>query len=440
MCIDEQVVERIVARVRECVQAALLEKPADLNAAESAALEVGRLAANLTLRASVGALGTGHVGRTLRGRDGIVREFHRHGIREIRTLAGPVELRRAYYRDSTGEGGGIFPLDERLGLGPSALSPKLEIAIGELGTWVPFERVPAIVERFLGWASSEQTSRRVTEELGAIIARDADRDAKAFREAPKSFVPRRRPERLAIGVDGAMAHMGGEWREAKIGGIYEFDQAGEQVPRTKRYVARFGPPEELAGLLSLEAHLAGVDAAKTVAFLGDGAPWIWNLAAENFPRAVCILDFFHATQHLAAVAGARFGRDRRALHAWLGMATGRLRYAGADWVIAQIEKFAAEAGPPPSGAHDDDPRLVLARNALYFRTNRERMDYRRYRDQGLPIGSGVIEAACKSVVQQRMKGPGMRWGSPGGHAILSARVSTLNGDLEQSIARARHAA
>jgi hypothetical protein len=437
---NSDVVERIVAEIRGAVQAALHDKSADLSAAEAAALHVGRLAAKLTLEASVATLGTGHVGPIHTGRDGVAREFHRHGEREIRTLAGPVRLRRAYYLDRGGQGGGIFPLDVRLGLGPSALSPRLEAALGELGAWIPFERVPAIVERFLGWATSEQTVRRVTEHLGELVARIEDREAREFREAPKSFEPVRRSERLAIGVDGAMAHVGGEWREAKISGVFEFDGEGEQVAGTKRYLGRIGPPERLSGPLTFEAHRAGIDSAKTVVFLGDGAPWIWNLANENFPQAVHILDFYHASEHLHAVGHARFGRDQKARKAWVNMARGRMRHDGAAWLIAQLDRFSKEAGAPPDGAQDDDPRLVLARNADYFRDNRDRMKYATYRSLGLPIGSGVIEAACKSIVQQRMKGPGMRWGVGGGPAILSARTAVLNGDLEQRVLQARRAA
>lgn len=437
---NSDVVERIVAEIRGGVQKALREKSADLSSAESAALQVGRLAAKLTLEASVASLGTGYVGPVHTGRDGVVREFHRHGEREIRTLAGPVRLRRAYYLERGGPGGGVFPLDLRLGLGPSALSPRLEIALGELGAWIPFERVPAIAERFLGWATSEQTVRRVTEQLGGLVAGIEDREAREFREAPKSFEPTRRSERLAIGVDGAMAHVGGEWREAKISGVFEFDADGEQVAGTKRYLGRIGPPERLAGPLALEAHLAGIDSAKTVVFLGDGAPWIWNLATENFPQAVHILDFYHASEHLHAVGLARFGRDQKARRAWVNMARGRMRHNGVAWLIAQVERFSKEAGPPPGGAHDDDPRVVLARNVDYFRDNRDRMKYATYRSLGVPIGSGVIEAACKSIVQQRMKGPGMRWGASGGPAILSARTATLNGDLERRVLQARRAA
>lgn len=431
----ESVVEEIVAKVRTSVEKALAGAGRELDAIEEGALEVGRMAARLTLQALANGLGSGHVGPVHRGRDQVVRHFSRHGEREFQTLAGPVTLRRAYYLDPCGVGGGLFPLDEELGLGSAKLSPKLERAICELGAWVPFERVPGLLERLLGWATSEQTARRTTERLGERVAERSRREAGAFREAPKSFSAERKSDRIAVAVDGTMAHMGGEWREAKVGAIFAFNHEGEQIASSKRYVARFGDPSTLGDILSLEAHRAGVAGACEVVALGDGAPWIWNLMAEHFPQATCVLDYFHVMEHVSAVASARFGANERARRSWTRMVEARLMRDDAAWLIAQVERAAKRAGPPPKGAHDEHPRVVLARNVEYFKTNRERMLYGTFRSRGLPIGSGVVEAACKNVVQQRMKGAGMRWGDRGGPAILAARVAVLNGDLQRCLER-----
>ncbi len=431
----ETVVEEIVAKFRARVEEALARPGRDLDDLERRAVDVGRTASRLTMQALTDRLGTGHVGATHRGRDQVVRVFNRHGERDLQTLAGPVTLRRAYYRDPSGERGGVFPLDEELGLGSATQSPKLEQVICELGAWVPFERVPGLLERVLGWATSEQTARRTTERLGERVAEKSERDARAFREAPKSFKAERSAGRLAIAVDGTMAHMGGEWREAKVGAIFAFDSKGEQVAPSKRYVARFGDPAAIGAVLSLEAHLAGVVGAREVVALGDGAPWIWNLMEEHFPQATPVLDYFHAMEHVAAVATARFGANEKARKSWRRMVEARLMRDDVAWLVAQVERAAKEAGPPPKGAHDEHPKVVLARNVEYFRANRDRMLYATFRSRGLPIGSGVVEAACKNVVQQRMKGAGMRWGCRGGPSILAARVAVLNRDLERCLER-----
>lgn len=431
----ESVVEEIVSKFRSSVEAALSRPGREFDDLELRARDIGQLAARMSMQALVDRLGTGHVGPTYRGRDQVQRVFNRYGEREVQTLAGPVTLRRAYYLDPTGKASGAFPLDEEFGLGPERQSPKLEQAICHLGAWVPFERAPALIEGLLGWAVSEQTVRRTTERLGERAAEKSRRDAAAFKEAPKSFAPERETERLAIALDGTMAHMGGEWREAKVGAVFAFDESGEQVPGSKRYVARFGDPGEIGNVLALESHRSGLSRSKQLVVLGDGAPWIWNLFDEHFPDAVGILDFFHAMEHVTAVATARFSSNALARAAWIERAKERLKGDDVDWLIAEVELAAKAAGSPPQGAADDDPRLVLARNLQYFRTNRDRMLYCTFRACGLPIGSGVIEAACKSVVQQRMKGPGMRWGTRGGPAILAARVAVLNGDLPRSIAR-----
>jgi len=317
-------VDEIVSEIRRSVEEALETGLGSIEAAERAARAVGRRAAGLALQGIAGRWGTGHVGRTHTDGEGVVREFHQHRERVVQTLAGRLRLRRAYYLDRHGDSGGFFPLDRKIGLGKGGMSPALEIALGEVGAWVPFERVPALVDKLAGLPISEQTARRTTERLGAELLAEDERDAERIRQSAKAIKPEARPRRVAVSVDGAMGHVGGDWREAKIGAIYEFDEQGDQVRSSKRYVGRFGSPESLRPALTVEAMRAGVYEAETAAFLGDGAPWIWNLADEVLPQATHVLDFYHAMEHVSAVALARFGRKKEASRAWVTMARRRL--------------------------------------------------------------------------------------------------------------------
>lgn len=414
--------DRVLSLLRPLAERLLEGRPATVDQAEEAGREFARAASEAMLASIAEQWGTGYCGPLHKDEKGVLRAFHRHGEREVTTLAGPLKLRRAYYRDTQGGGEGLFPLDAQIGLGSSSMSRELEEIVAEYGATLSFERTTRLFERALRLAISPQTARRVTEKLGQELLDQENRDVAAFLGSKPPAVEHA-CERVAVTVDGTMAHVGGEWREAKVGAIYHFDEEGEQIDGRKRFVGRFGTPQDLAGPLSLEAWRMGAYEARVLTFLGDGAPWIWNLGAELFPQAISILDFYHGLEHVGEVANVRFAK-KAAARAWKNMVKARLKNDGIDWLIAQIDKASAAAGVPPKGCSDDDPRAVLARNLDYFTTNRDRMLYGTFRRMGLPIGSGVVEAGGKTVVQHRMKAAGMRWGARGADALLAARTAT----------------
>jgi hypothetical protein len=185
--------------------------------------------------------------------------------------------------------------------------------------------------------------------------------------------------------------------------------------------------------------MGAYEAPRLVA-LGDGAPWIWNLVTEVFPGATEILDYYHALEHAAAVARARLAGRKPAVSAWLAMVEARLFRDDVAWLIGQVARFAREAGPPRKGCPDDDPRQVFATNLDYFTKNRNRMLYASFRAKGLPIGSGVVEAGCKSLVQHRMKAAGMRWSVQGADGVLAVRAAALSGTLAKRLRQISRAA
>jgi hypothetical protein len=435
-----RLVEGVVERLRAAADRLLRSAPKSVAEAESAGREFGRAAGEAMLAAIAAQWGTGHVGPLHTDKRGITREFHRHGNREILTLAGPLKLRRAYYLDRGGPHGGVFPLDEQIGLGSGDMSRELAEIVAQIGAIVPFPEDARLIERTLRIAISPQTARRTTEAIGHELLRQQDQNAAAALSDSKGVEREARSDRVAVSLDGVMAHVGGEWREAKIGAIYQFDSEGEQVGAKKRYVSRIGTPEDLRAPLTLEALRMGAYEASNLVALGDGAPWIWNLVADVFPGATEVLDYYHALEHAAAIARARFGGRKSAVAAWLGMVEARLFRDNVDWLIGQVDKFAREAGPPPKGCSDDDPRQVFATNVDYFRTNRHRMLYASFRARGLPIGSGVVEAGCKSLVQHRMKAAGMRWSVEGADGVLAVRAAALSGVLAKRLRQLPRAA
>ena len=165
--------------------------------------------------------------------------------------------------------------------------------------------------------------------------------------------------------------------------------------------------------------------------LGDGAEWIWKLVREHYSDALQILDFYHASEHVWDVARAAYGADSEAAAAWAHTCTERLETEGVPGLLRSWREL-------PTRELTPEARQVLRGELQYFRHNRRRMRYPTYRQAGLMIGSGPVEAGCKVVVGHRLKGAGMRWSQSGATAVLAIRTALLSGrpDLIQACARA----
>ncbi len=167
-----------------------------------------------------------------------------------------------------------------------------------------------------------------------------------------------------------------------------------------------------------EALRRGIAKAKVIVFLGDGATWVWKLARINFPTAVCILDYYHACEHLTLLAQSLYGEGSP-------LAKQRFRQWRKALLKDEITSIIAQAKadlPSRPG-----PRASAKKQIAYFERNRSRMLYRTFRQAGYFIGSGVVEAGCKTVVGQRLKLSGMLWSRSGACALLAIRCALLSG-------------
>jgi len=174
-------------------------------------------------------------------------------------------------------------------------------------------------------------------------------------------------------------------------------------------------------LLYQLAEQGGLSQAQQVVVVGDGAPWIWNLAAEHFPGAVQILDLSHAKEHVWDVAHAVFGPGTAAGTAWARAACSLLEEGQSEALVSAI------AALPPLPPEPGQARRCPERAVDYLTRNAARMRYPVFRAQGMHVGSGVAEAACKTIVSTRAKRSGMRWTPEGIDALLPLRTSVLNG-------------
>jgi hypothetical protein len=190
-------------------------------------------------------------------------------------------------------------------------------------------------------------------------------------------------------------------------------------PHQVRYLAGFYELDALGLQLRRQAAQVGWDEAEQQIALSDGGAGLEEFFRKNFPRAECILDFWHASEHLVELGLALWPDDEPTRQATVHQWCHRLKREGGAALVAVLESCdLAEASAAARGQHAETLR--------YFRNHAHRMDYPRYLANGWQIGSGPVESACKTVVANRLKGSGMRWGSDGSDAVCHLRALYLS--------------
>ena len=224
-------------------------------------------------------------------------------------------------------------------------------------------------------------------------------------------------------TDGQPAHT----REVKLGCVFTqtaWDEEGYAIrdPDSTTYTGAIETAEEFGKRIYLEAWKRGWSRAQKKVVMGDGAEWIWNLADQHFPGAVQIVDLYHARQHLWDLARKLYPNDTVSQKVWIKIHQKRLLDKG------KIEKLVLSLRSTES-TNADVPDKIRS-EADYFERNAERMRYPKFRCQHLFVGSGVIEAGCKTVIGSRLKQSGMFRTVRGANSIIALRCCHLNGRFE----------
>jgi hypothetical protein len=190
-------------------------------------------------------------------------------------------------------------------------------------------------------------------------------------------------------------------------------------------VAVFGDIDALQRRLWLEALRQGIMGAPQVVWLSDGARGLWRLFEERFTAyAIGVLDFYHVVQQLWKSAAAWLDGRTTQARRWFGWARHRLRHGNPDGVLADLADALDVEGLPETA------RETLRTVYTYLERHREHINYEAYKALGLPLGSGMVESACKWLIQQRFKGVGMRWSEDGFNHLLHLRLAWVNGRFE----------
>jgi hypothetical protein len=342
---------------------------------------------------------------------------------EVGSLFGEVVLRRNYYTD--GKGGGRAPLDEALGI-VEGCTPALARLLCRAGAVEHFEAAAQSLNEYTGLTVNGRRIQRMVHRLGPQMAQwprpnpplcPPPPDQVFYVEGDGTGIPVR-PEETE-GRKGKQEDQSAKTREVKLGCVFtqtQEDEEGKPIrdPDSTSYVATLEPAVEFGALLRAEAFRRGLALAKLVVFLGDGAAWVWELARVNFPMAVFILDFFHAAEHLELLAQSLFGEKtdtaKTQWEQWAKML--KEQSDGLEIVLREARQALPRRGKR---------REAALKQIAYFESNTHRMRYAEYQARGLFIGSGVIEAGCKTVIGQRLKRSGMFWGVTGAQNVLDIR-------------------
>jgi len=359
----------------------------------------------------------------------------------VLTVVGRARVSRPYYLCARCHQG-QFPADAELDIVDTEVSPGVRRMLALVGSAAPFDHGREQMQVLAGLEVTTKAVERTAEAIGGDIARGEQREIQRavqlnlpmvigkpvpilYVQMDGTGVPVVKKEILGRPgkTDGQPAHT----REAKLGCVFTQTTTGDngrpmRDPNSTTYTGSIETAEAFGKRIYLEAWNRGWSRALKKVVMGDGAEWIWNLAEQHFPGAVQIVDLFHARQHLWELVRKLYPNDSANQKAWMKIHQKRLLDKGK--IVKLVEALRAI---PAANA---DIAEQIRTEADYFQRNAERMRYPKFRRHHLFVGSGVIEAGCKTVIGSRLKQSGMFWTVTGANAILSLRCCHLNGRFE----------
>lgn len=361
--------------------------------------------------------------------------------RRVLTAVGQAEFLRPWYLCPHCHLGQC-PADAALDIEKSDLSPGVRRMLALVGSEVPFDHGRREIQLLAGLDVTAKAVERTAEDIGGDIAHGEQREIQRavqldlpivvgqpipilYVQMDGTGVPVVKKETVGRKgkTDGQPAHT----REVKLGCVFtqsKWDKEGYAIrdPDSTTYTGAIETAQEFGKRLYLEAWNRGWSRAQKKVVMGDGAEWIWNLAEQHFPGAVQIVDLYHAREHLWGLARKLHPNHPVSQKAWMRVHQKRLLDKG------KIEKLVVALRSIDST--NTEVRDQLRSEADYFETNTARMRYPKFRKQHLFVGSGVIEAGCKTVIGSRLKRSGMFWTVRGANAIIALRCCHLNGRFE----------
>jgi hypothetical protein len=412
----------------------------DLEASEMAIRAAMHQMGGVLLQKLLNSDGGGYRGAHLDCCQGHPAEFVGYRGKQVLTVLSSVEVQRAYYH-CPGCQSGLVPKDQELDVVGSSFSPGVRRMMGRVGAKQPFEQGRGDLEELAGVVVQTKQVERVSAQLGAQVEAFCQREREAIltgKLAPLlpavpilyiaidgtgvPVVPRETEGRRGKDATGKA-----KTREAKIGCVFtqtKQDEEGYPIrdEDSTTYVGAIETAEAFGPRIYAEAVRRGLRQAQKVVVLGDGGPWIWGIAAQYFPWATEIVDLYHAREHLANRGKIVYGPASTEAKQWAVARSEQLDDGDVEAVITSMKRLRPR---------QPNVREEVRKAIDYFQTNKERMRYAKFRSEGLFVGSGVVEAGCKTVIGLRLKQSGMRWTVDHANAIIALRCCQLSGRWEE---------
>lgn len=358
--------------------------------------------------------------------------------KRLLTTLGQVHLRRSAYRCEECDQS-RFPEDQALDIVQTSYSPGVRRLMARAGSQTQFEQAADDLLCYAGLELEPREIQRVAEEVGRQVEQWLASEQSRLLQAPTPTA-RAQPQRIpkfyasfdGTGVPvrkaelarrhGKQADGSARTREAKLGCVFTqigLDSEGrpQRDPDSTTYVGAIESSELFGWRLYAEALRRGLAQAQEVIVLTDGARYNHSIARLHFPTAIHIVDLFHAQEHLTTLARLLWGLEAKAPKAWrelleAGKIGGLVRKAGRHLPKAAL------------------PKKAFLKGLGYFERNAAHMRYEEYRQKKLFVGSGVVEAGCRTVIGQRLKQSGMHWSVRGANAIIALRCCLMSGRFE----------
>ena len=345
---------------------------------------------------------------------------------QVLSVFGWSEYHRSYYKCGCC-GHRWVALDEDQGLRAGQATPLMSSLLALSGITVSFEEAQRQIKQYLLVEVSANTIRQETQLIGE---KQAEREEKWITQSQdlahlqERERLQKRPQRLYGSIDGAFAPLEKEWREIRTVCWYQTGSrygSEELHAQDIAYYSSLEKAESFGELLWGTGLHHRVEQAEELIFVCDGASWIWKQVEKFFPKAVQIVDWYHANQYLHAVAEA-LPVSKEEQKNWYAEMKKLLWKGEVEIIIEKSRLLLAQVGEPVK-------RLIS-----YDINNIERMRYNEFRAKKYLIGSGTVESACKQIVAMRLKRSGARWTEYGAEMTAKARTAWLSGTW-QSVSR-----
>lgn len=366
--------------------------------------------------------------------------FVEHRGKELITVLAAVKVSRAYYHCGVC-GAGVIPKDVALDIVETGFSPGVRRMIGQVGGKEAFEDGQKDLEVLAGVAVTTKAVERVSEATGQQIEQQNHREQEQIMSGKVVPFPGVGPiPKMYIAVDGTgvpvvkretIGRKGkngdAKTREAKLGCVFTQTTVGEdgypvRDEDSTSYVGAIEKAGPFGWRIYTEAVRRGISRAQKVIILGDGAKWIWGIADLHFPNAIQIVDLYHAREHLSKVAKLVHGSSNKKAQEWFSALRDELDAGDVQNITAALSRLRPK---------DKAIRKEVKTETEYFRRNAKRMRYAEFRSQGLFVGSGIVEAGCKTIIGQRLKLSGMHWTVKGANAIIALRCCQMSNRWEE---------